>query len=194
MSVAGGISMYAYRQNSPIVQAGLRYQAKLARRAEEAVSAKRKAAEAARAKRDAAIEAARQRLLAERLAAHEARVRRRREAALAKLDLLFEYMPRPAEPSLAEIACQVSEKHHVSLIDLRAHRRSRRVVAARHEAMWRCIRETTKSSAQIAKFFGDRDHTTVLHAVKAHERRIAASGENEWKKTGPLALVCAVGK
>jgi len=35
--------------------------------------------------------------------------------------------------------------------------------------MWRCRKETDASLKQIGLCFGDKDHTTVLHAIKKIE-------------------------
>jgi chromosomal replication initiation ATPase DnaA len=47
---------------------------------------------------------------------------------------------------------------------------SHRVAHARYEAMWE-MRQAGRSYPQIGEFFG-RDHTTVLHGVRVHERRL----------------------
>jgi hypothetical protein len=75
-------------------------------------------------------------------------------------------------PLWKQIARQVAAKHKVSVKDLVSPRRDRPSVLARHEAFWRCKKETTMSLPLIGRRFGGRDHTTVLHGIKAHARRM----------------------
>lgn len=67
---------------------------------------------------------------------------------------------------------EVSEKHGVSIIDIRSARRDYKTARARHEAAWRMRHETDLSSPQIAVRLGGRDHTTILHSIKRHQERI----------------------
>lgn len=70
------------------------------------------------------------------------------------------------------IAAEVCKKHGISFATLISKRRPADVCAARHEFFWRCRQETTLSLPQIAARCGGRDHTTVLHGIRAHERRV----------------------
>jgi len=47
--------------------------------------------------------------------------------------------------------------------------RRRDIAHARQYAIWRCRKETDASLKQIGLCFGDRDHTTVLHAINKIE-------------------------
>jgi hypothetical protein len=78
-------------------------------------------------------------------------------------------------PSWRRIAREVCTKHGVSMEELMSPRRNRFVVAARHEVFWRCKHETSMSFPQIGQRFGGKDHTTVLHGIKQHEKRLAAA-------------------
>jgi chromosomal replication initiator protein len=71
-----------------------------------------------------------------------------------------------------QIAVQVASQHGISHAEIISHRRQRPLVRARQEAMYRCKKETSYSFVQIARYFGGRDHTTVLHAVSKHEARM----------------------
>ena len=177
MNHTGDITMYAYRSKSPIVEAGLRYQSALARQEEDRKRAIQDALEAERRK------------WREKAAADRAEyIRKRRQDVTERLDRMFSFAPRLGEPTIAQIAAEVADKHRISLFDLRSHRRSQPLVWARQEAMYRCRTETSKSYPQIGRFFR-RDHTTVIHAVEAYQQRKARSGENGLKSTGDsLAL------
>lgn len=52
-------------------------------------------------------------------------------------------------------------------------RRQVGIVYARHIAMYVAYSMTNNSTPMIGRIFGDRNHTTVLHAVKKIERWIA---------------------
>lgn len=72
------------------------------------------------------------------------------------------------------IALEVCDKHRISFNEIISPRRDRRIVAARHEAFWRCRGETILSYPQIGMKFGGRDHSTVLHGIRAYEARLTA--------------------
>jgi hypothetical protein len=74
-----------------------------------------------------------------------------------------------------EIIFQICAKHGMTMAELCSDQRSKRIVLARHEAMYRMSKETTLSTPQIAKRLGKGDHTTVLHGIKQHKRRMEAS-------------------
>jgi chromosomal replication initiation ATPase DnaA len=40
--------------------------------------------------------------------------------------------------------------------------------------MWEIRQRTILSTPQIGRALGNRDHTTVLHGIKRHEKRLAA--------------------
>jgi len=59
---------------------------------------------------------------------------------------------------------------------LKSPRRDAPSVRARQEAMWLCKKYTLYSLPEIGRFFGGRDHTTVLHAVRKIDSMIAEDG------------------
>jgi chromosomal replication initiation ATPase DnaA len=76
-------------------------------------------------------------------------------------------------PSWRQIAADVAQKHGVTFEELQTGRRFKRFILARHEAVWRVRHETKLSTTAIGQRFGYCDHTPVLFALKAHERRMA---------------------
>jgi len=74
-----------------------------------------------------------------------------------------------------EIAQEVARRYGVSLEALRGPLRTKAFTVPRQEAMWRMVKANRWSTPQIGDYFGGRDHTTVLHACKAHEKRTAAA-------------------
>jgi hypothetical protein len=71
----------------------------------------------------------------------------------------------------AMIISEVSEASGYSIEDLKGPSRCAPLVAARQFAIWRVRKECPHLSLpQIGRFFGGRDHTTVLHAIRKIER------------------------
>ncbi|HUO12977.1 MAG TPA: chromosomal replication initiator protein DnaA [Caulobacteraceae bacterium] len=61
--------------------------------------------------------------------------------------------------------------------DLISERRTRSVARPRQAAMWLAKKLTTRSLPDIGRRFGDRDHTTVLHAVRRIEELRLTDGQ-----------------
>ena len=79
-------------------------------------------------------------------------------------DLLTENQPRPITPQL--ILDEAAEQFGFSVEELQSKHRQRPLVTARQIAMY-VMRELTELSyPNIAREFGGRDHTTVIHAVE----------------------------
>ncbi len=58
----------------------------------------------------------------------------------------------------------------VTMEDLQGRKRVRDIVAARQTAMYYIYREEANvSMPEVGRFFGGRDHTTVLHAIRKME-------------------------
>jgi chromosomal replication initiator protein len=87
-------------------------------------------------------------------------------AALADVEIA------PAARSLEEIVTLVASAYGLDSERLRARTRERRVARPRQVAMFLCRRYTDASLARIGDALG-RDHTSVLHAIRAVEQRIA---------------------
>lgn len=66
----------------------------------------------------------------------------------------------------------VSNRHQVSQVDVCSERRQEAFVHARQEAMWMIKNATSWSLPRIGRFLGGRDHTTVLHGIRAHAKRL----------------------
>ena len=73
------------------------------------------------------------------------------------------------EVSIAAIAGAVASYFRMKLSDLRSSSRKQKLVRARSLSMLLARRLTSKSMHQIGDFFGGRDHTTVLHAIRKTE-------------------------
>lgn len=100
--------------------------------------------------------------------------------ALATWLRLSPHKPKPVEIrrimqaharplSMERIALDVALEHGITLAELTGPARHRRQAWPRQEAMAR-MHEAGYSLSQIARFL-DRDHTTILHGVRAHKAR-----------------------
>jgi chromosomal replication initiator protein len=67
----------------------------------------------------------------------------------------------------------VAAKHGLTREQIRTPTRRHRMSHPRQEAMWEIKQRTTLSLGQIARVVNVRDHTTVLHGIRQHEKRRA---------------------
>lgn len=81
--------------------------------------------------------------------------------------------PEPADAIIARVAA----KHKLTVREIRT--KTRRVVVShpRQEAMYELRTKLGLSYLMIARLLGLKDHTTVIHGIKAHEARLAATAE-----------------
>jgi hypothetical protein len=75
--------------------------------------------------------------------------------------------------TIREIQQYVCRRWNISRVDLLSHRQRAREVFPRHVAIYLARMLTLASCPMIGRQFGGRDHTTVLHAVKKIEQRMA---------------------
>jgi chromosomal replication initiator protein len=129
-------------------------------------------------------------LLARRVAGsvrslESALVRARAYASLTQQPLTLELVehvvaamaPRPSEGSSSSLSIEhiqdrTSQALRLEPETLTSARRSRQVVYARQVAMYLCRELTDHSLPAIARRFGGRDHTTVLHAHRKVQRQL----------------------
>lgn len=76
----------------------------------------------------------------------------------------------PTPPNIKLIIRTVSRFYKVTTTEMLSQRRSAYLVRPRHVAMHLAKTLTLKSLPEIGRRMGDRDHTTVLHAVRKIER------------------------
>jgi chromosomal replication initiator protein len=73
-------------------------------------------------------------------------------------------------PDIEVVQKAVSEFFHVRLADLKSKKRTQHVAFCRQVAMYLCRKVTASSFPAIGEAFG-RDHSTVIHAYNAIDRR-----------------------
>jgi len=85
----------------------------------------------------------------------------------------FEQQAPPEKSAVERIVQRVAKCFQVTPKEVRSRSRQRGIVVPRHVSMYLIRRLTPLSFQQIASYFGDCDHGTVLHACRKMERTIA---------------------
>lgn len=88
-------------------------------------------------------------------------------------------LAREPKPTPRQIASEIAERHGYTLEDLKGQSRLRPLVHARQEAMATIYARCNVSTSWVGRFFGDRDHTTVIHAIRQVEKRSVKSPGDE---------------
>lgn len=77
-------------------------------------------------------------------------------------------------PSIASIQAAVARFYDIPLREMTSQRRDRPAAHARQVGMYLARELTPYSLPMIGRWFGKRDHTTVIHGIKAVEARLAS--------------------
>ena len=109
-----------------------------------------------------------------RLVAYHSLVDRPITAELAT-EVVRRLYPTPQRPqrSVRDVQLACCEEFDVSLDDLVSRSRASRVIWPRHVAMYLARELTDTTLPSLGRQFGNRDHTTVLHAHRRIARRLA---------------------
>jgi chromosomal replication initiation ATPase DnaA len=116
------------------------------------------------------------RIVAEVAADKITRLEQKIASIKAENDLLHELTTstRPEAFQTQKLAQEIAILYGFRLSDLRGVDRRKRLVTARHHAMWLVRhRFPYMSLPAIGRMFGGRDHSTVHHALRAHPIRVA---------------------
>ncbi|MGH7771328.1 MAG: chromosomal replication initiator protein DnaA [Candidatus Binatia bacterium] len=76
------------------------------------------------------------------------------------------------EVTIENIQKTICDHFNIKLGDLKAKRRTKNIALPRQVAMYLCRKYTSTSFPAIGYKFGGRDHSTVIHASRAIEKRI----------------------
>jgi chromosomal replication initiation ATPase DnaA len=106
-------------------------------------------------------------------------IKHRLRAEIQKLSELIEEganadPEEAALPSWKTILDQVADKHGVKVHDILSARRAQPLAKVRFEAMYRMKTETLMSYPEIGRRLGGRHHSTVMHGVAQHAKRMEA--------------------
>ena len=80
-------------------------------------------------------------------------------------------------PSLQSIIESVTRYYDVKLTDLLSKRRHKSIAMPRQVCMYLARKHTRFSLEEIGGYFGGRDHTTVMHAVRTIEEKTGADSK-----------------
>jgi chromosomal replication initiator protein len=83
----------------------------------------------------------------------------------------------PTEPAIETIIGVVTDFYGLRLSDLQSKQRQRSIALPRHVCMYLARKCTRRSLEEIGGFFGGRDHTTVMHAIKTVDAKLATDEE-----------------
>ena len=94
--------------------------------------------------------------------------------AAARNDALPRYSPLlwKNRPRWRDLATDVAESRGLTVKELLARSRTHRVSHARHELMF-AMAACGFGLSETGRLLGGFDHTTVLHGIRAHAKRIA---------------------
>lgn len=81
--------------------------------------------------------------------------------------------PSETKAICRQVAATVARQFELTLTDLKSQSRRQALVEARSLAMYIARQITGASYAEIGRYFGDRDHTTVLHACRKVTQAVA---------------------
>jgi chromosomal replication initiator protein len=81
---------------------------------------------------------------------------------------------RPKHTSIQDVLDSVTVFYDTKLSDLLSKKRHKSITVPRQVGMWLARKYTRFSLEEIGGYFGGRDHTTVMHAVKTIEQKMAA--------------------
>ena len=85
--------------------------------------------------------------------------------------------PVEQEVSITRIQQLVARHYKIEVENLKARSNVRHVLLPRQVAMYLCKRLAKKSYPEIAKHFGGKHHTTVIHSVEKIEKEMNSNGE-----------------
>ncbi|MFA6045390.1 MAG: chromosomal replication initiator protein DnaA [Phycisphaerales bacterium] len=93
------------------------------------------------------------------------------DLSLARAALGEEAPAVGGEPTIQSIIDAVTEFYTIRLADLQSKHRQRSIALPRQVCMYLARRCTRHSLEEIGGFFGGRDHTTVMHAIRTVEEK-----------------------
>ena len=89
---------------------------------------------------------------------------------LAKAALVDSLTPEQKRVTIQQIFDVVTKYYNVRLSDLQSKKRHKSIAFPRQVCMFLARKHTRYSLEEIRAYFGGRDHTTVLHAVRTVDK------------------------
>jgi len=91
--------------------------------------------------------------------------------------------PIPNLSPANRIMFEVGLEYGLSIWDIKGKCRQLNYVLARHHAAYRIVNELKFSLPKTGRLMGNKDHTTILNAIRKHEKRLAKSREAVGEKS-----------
>lgn len=92
-------------------------------------------------------------------------------------DLVMEGDPPPHVIRIRDIQKTVCSRYNIAMVDLLSPGRTLDITLPRQIAMYLCRLMLQTSYPEIGRRFGNRDHTTVIHAFQKVGARIVSTPE-----------------
>lgn len=92
-------------------------------------------------------------------------------AGLTVNEAAYNAVENPRQRKMREICGDVCLAHDVTLEQLRGQDRARHVAWPRQDAM-RLLAKAGYSEAEIGRYLGRRDRTTIIHGIRASQARM----------------------
>jgi chromosomal replication initiator protein len=100
-----------------------------------------------------------------------------RELTLEVAKQILSIRDQSTSLTIEDVQRLVSEQYRINVKDLKCASRARPFVTARQIAMYLIHKNLGKSLVEIGKHFGNRDHTTVLNALRRIEDQLTKDAE-----------------
>ena len=91
--------------------------------------------------------------------------------SMAKRAVGGDFGNSPKHVSIQDILDAITSFYDVKLTDLLSKRRHKSITVPRQVGMWLARKNTRFSLEEIGGYFGGRDHTTVMHAIKSIDQK-----------------------
>ena len=95
------------------------------------------------------------------------------------------------ETPARKILMEVAEKHKMPVAAFRSKSRTLPFINLRHEACYRLSTELGFSLMQIGRLMGNRDHTTVLNAIRRHKKILVEGYKPKTRTKSCVSNDCA---
>jgi hypothetical protein len=94
--------------------------------------------------------------------------------------------------TMADIARATAKHFNLAYADLVGEPRHQKVAKPRQLAMYLCRQHTKRSFPEIGHFFGNRDHTTVIHAMESIGDGALPSGKYAKDAETIVSMACTI--
>lgn len=105
-----------------------------------------------------------------------------------QLEPVFRFCIAETDPTVGSIQLCVAGYYRKSLQEMLSHRRTKALVMPRMVSMYLSKKLTTHSLPEIGRRYNDRDHTTVLFAVRKIAQLVGDSSITQHPRTKPVAV------